>query len=229
MGNKKKYGLFVAVVCCFMSVTQIAKALPDCTVWPNDIGYDAGYWGGWSMVSQAWLGIGEDCDKIKYNNDFQDPILAALAMVAALPKPNDYLKCRYQGYNQGANDKLQALVIECLEPCVFTGEAIGEWATLMWCELSISYGQCLPATPNPLVDNPLTPCDVAQSEACEDYFTDNTPTYTTSTPPSYSCAPYAPDPATDPLVFDPPDPVCQAGWEQAQNDQCVSNPIPPTP
>ena len=223
--NKKKYGLLVAVVFCFMSVTQIAEAqIPDCTILPNSIGYNAGYWGGRSIVSQAWEAV--DCDLVKYNTYFQDTILDALAEAAAVPMTNDYLICRFLGYNQGANDKLQEIQSICPVPCVFRGEAIGQWATLMWCELSIEYGQCLAAT-TPLIDNPLTPCDEEMSLACEEYFAENTPIYVTSTTPSYSCAPYAPELGSSPPEFNPPDPNCQAAWEQAQNDQCVANPEPP--
>ena len=107
--NKKKYGLLVVVVFCFMSVTQIAEAqLPNCTTGFNLQMYNAGYWGGWSMVSQAWGAI-DDCDQVKYNTHFQDTILNALADSAAIPKPNEWLECRFLGYNQGANDKLQEI------------------------------------------------------------------------------------------------------------------------
>lgn len=175
-----------------------------CSTGRPSTGYKVGVLTGENIVNQAWNGIDQHCMLVVEETTFTDTILDTLKMLEPV-FASDYVICRYYGFARGVADRLIEIQNECLGYCVLDGQMIGEIAAQMYCELSILLGGL--AKDVDLIEGFLTLCGAAQVGACESIFASITTNYDDPACTQYTEGDYS------------------EVWAQAQNNQCVYNPV----
>jgi cysteine-rich repeat protein len=168
--------------------------------------YNLGFLKGGNLVDQAWNAIDQDCNALVEDTFFKTIILNLIYGMSLPPDATERVACHFYGSIAGIVARLLELEEECLEQCVLDGQFVGEFAAVMYCELSIALGGLSLA--DDLIEGILSLCGAAMVPACENTFETVAATYETIS--LESCAPYV-----DTEVYD-----------QAKHNQCVYNPVP---
>lgn len=161
---------------------------------------------GVNLARQAFAStaIGSNCDNV---DAFADAVLDIVGGLS-LGSPTDAALCHFVGTVNGLLAEVAEIQGGCAETCFFDGAFVGEFAGLLYCELSIALGGLSPDVT--FVAGPVGICGESFEAACFEVFEDVTTADET-------CEPFT---ALDP----PADPDFSEVWEQTRNNQCLYNP-----
>jgi hypothetical protein len=108
---------------------------PECTSIFNKRAYNTGIATGYSIVSQAWAGIAEDCDRLE---EFETIVIDNIIAYVLPGEASQFTLCRYSGHIEGMLQAIDDLYVECGGECAEEGMLIGEISAIAYCQLSFA-------------------------------------------------------------------------------------------
>jgi hypothetical protein len=162
---------------------------------------------GEKLVQQAWLRV-HDCDRIDYFLQIVQDNVSRLTLPA---HASTNTVCRYTGTADGVYNALDTLYGTCSDQCFLDGTFAGELSGQVYCELSIALGGLAEA--DDFLRGPVEVCGLNFEIGCDSQFISTTTSFATT---DGVCAPYT-------------EGTFEEVWDQARNNQCAYEPIPPPP
>ena len=162
---------------------------------------------GEKIVTQAWARI-HDCDRI---DQFLDIVQGNVSRLTLIPHASANTVCRYTGTADGVYSALDTLYGTCSDQCFLDGTFAGQLSGEVYCELSIALGGLAEA--DDFLRGPVQVCGLNFEVGCDSQFIATTTTFTST---DGVCVPYT-------------EGTFEAVWDQARNNQCAYEPIPPPP
>lgn len=164
--------------------------------------YNSGFQQGLSLVESAWMAV-DDCDQLEL---FSDLVIANVENYV-LTGSSAYVVCRYTGMTDGVYAGLDEVWLQCGGDCCDEGEAIGELAAEIYCQLSILLGGL--GEPDLFVRRPVWTCGFSFQTCCDSMFVGFSQDFP-------ECLPYTEDPYYD-------------IWDGTRVMQCSYTPPDPPP
>jgi hypothetical protein len=156
----------------FMAATLIVGVVPafaddpNCTDSRNRRGYNAGVTIGTQIVTQAWNSIGQDPDRF---DELVDVVHGAVwTAISRVTDASPYTQCRIKGLAQAVCDTLDGIQETVVGQCVLDGQAWGELSAVLYCSLSVAFGQQVGLGLVPVA--PTNLCGASFEDACQDEF-----------------------------------------------------------
>jgi hypothetical protein len=188
----------------------------------NKRAYNTGVVLGQSIVSQAWNGIEEDCDRLE---EFETVIVNNVMDYVLPPEASQFTLCRYYGHIEGMLMQIDLNYTECGDKCAEEGHLIGEISAIAYCQLSFALEGL--ATADDFVRLPVQFCGTVFQISCDLNYNTVTRTYVddgwdnpaTTDVHEGMCVRY-----TDQgNVLDPEtgEPMWEPVWKQVRDIQCA--------
>jgi hypothetical protein len=201
-------GVFVAVLS--LSAAGLAYAdtppPPSCAVTAQTASaYRTGAKLGEKLVQQAWARV-HDCDRI---DQFLDIVQGNVSRLTLIPHASPATVCRYTGTADGVYNALDTLYGTCSDQCFLDGTFAGQLSGEVYCELSIALGGLAEA--DDFLRGPVQVCGLNFEVGCDSQFIDTTTSFVN----------------TDGVCLQYTEGTFADVWDQARNNQCAYEPLPP--
>lgn len=172
-------------------------------------GFNGGVIKGVSLVNQAWSspGVAQQCDNF---DKLKTELLRMFQLVMGHIPPDAslFVQCMFIGERDGAMQRVSELQSFCGIECSNEGMITGQLAADLYCGLSVALGGL--GMDVDLGRGPQSTCGDAFEPACLSAFDTESGGYD-------GCAPYLKNTSFENV------------WTQAQHNQCLYNPVPPSP
>jgi hypothetical protein len=122
----------VAAGASFWSLPAQATLTPQCSGF-YERAYNAGVGTGHSIVSQAWAGVEEDCERLE---EFETIIMGNVLEYRLSPGAGQYTVCRYLGHVEGMLQAIENTYAQCQDQCCMGRSLIGEISGVLYCQMS---------------------------------------------------------------------------------------------